>query len=232
MIEALRRIGRVAIVAIGLPGLAACATTGDDVASAGQQVAPVQDSAVDSSSLPPIGGTDGSVQVASATPDEATDAQATRSDASDPTLAANGGGGQPVDGTTTGSTGGTTPPATQSSFVSLSDYGAAADGAGTGRNLTGALTVDKLLGGWTVSSGDTSCRLNLTYTAADSTSGRYRASAPACQIQALAAVSSWQLSGTQVQLFNDANQLVGALLLTGDRFIGTLSGGQAVTMVG
>ncbi len=66
----------------------------------------------------------------------------------------------------------------------------------------------------------------------DGATDHYRASAPGCQIQALAAVSSWQLSGTQVQLFNDANQIVGALLLTGDRFIGTLTGGQAVTMVG
>ncbi len=229
MIEALRRIGLAAVVAALLPGLAACATTGDDVASAGQ-VAPVQDSAVDSSSLPPIGGQDGNVQVAGAATDQASDQQGAAANPGDPSLAANGGAGEPIEATA--SLSGAPPPAAQGSFVSLSDYGATAAGAGVGRNLTGALTVDKLLGGWTVSAGETSCRLNLTYTAMDGASDRYRASAPGCQLQALAAVSSWQLSGTQVQLFNDASQLVGTLLLTGDRFIGTLSGGQAVTMVG
>ena len=54
--------------------LSGCSTMGDDsggIAANAQpdQLTPVQDSSVASTSLPPIGGADGQVQVASATPD-------------------------------------------------------------------------------------------------------------------------------------------------------------------
>lgn len=202
--------------------LAGCASMGDDssgIAANAQpdQLTPVTDSSVNSTSLPPIGA-DGSVQVASATP---TDPSATTTpNTGDPAL-------QTTPGTTPTGTAGA--PGTQGSFVSLNDVGTTPNGAG--RNLAGGLTIEKLLGGWTVVGGATQCHLNLTYTTKTGTS-RYRASSPGCQISGLAVVSSWQLSGTQIQLFDDGNKLVGALLLSGNRFIGTLSGGQSISMVG
>ena len=99
-----------------------------------------------------------------------------------------------------------------------------------GRDLSGGLTIEKLLGRWTIVSGGDQCPINLTQTAKGST-GRYRASAPACAIKGLGAVTSWQLSGTQVQLYDDRGQ-IGRLILSGNRFIGTLSGGTGISMVG
>jgi hypothetical protein len=101
----------------------------------------------------------------------------------------------------------------------------------SGRDLTGGLTVEKLLGRWTVVSGADQCQLNLTQTAKSGTS-RYRASAPACTLKGLTTVSSWQLAGSQLQLFDDGGNIIGALILSGNRFIGTLSGGQGISMVG
>jgi hypothetical protein len=199
--------------------LAGCASMGDDsggIAANAQpdQLTPVTDSSVNSTSLPPIGA-DGSVQVASTTP---TDPSSTSvPNTGDPGLQT---------GTATSPTGAA---GTQGSFVSLNDVGTTPNGAG--RNLSGGLSIEKLLGGWTVVSGATQCHLNLTYTTKTGTD-RYRASSPGCQISGLAVVSSWQLSGTQIQLFDDGNKLVGALLLSGNRFIGTLSGGQSISMVG
>ena len=202
--------------------LAGCASMGDDggIAANAQpdQLTPVTDSSVNSASLPPIGA-DGSVQVANAGP---TDPAAGAPNTGDP-------------GLQTGATGGTSPtqtasaPGAQGSFVTLNDVGTVPNGAG--RNLAGGLTIEKLLGGWTVVGGATQCHLNLTYTTKTGTD-RYRASSPGCQISGLAVVSSWQLSGTQIQLFDDGNKLVGALLLSGNRFIGTLCGGQSISMVG
>jgi hypothetical protein len=217
----LKRIGGVAILLFAAAMLAGCATTGDDGGIAAnqqpEQLTPVQDSAVASASLPAIAG-DGSVQVADTPPDQASALPPTASDAGDPGLAPAGTAGAPPAGDT------------QGSFVSLNDVGKIP--SAPGRDLSGGLTIEKLLGGWTVASGDIQCRLNLTYTAKTGTD-RYRASTPGCQIATLASVSSWQLSGgTQVQLFDDRNTLVGTLLLSGNRFIGTLAGGQAISMVG
>lgn len=99
------------------------------------------------------------------------------------------------------------------------------------RDLSGGLTVEKLLGRWTIVSGGTQCAINLTQTTKTGTS-RYRASAPACALQVLGTVASWQLAGSQVQLFDEKGNLIGALILSGNRFIGTLSGGQGISMVG
>jgi hypothetical protein len=108
-----------------------------------------------------------------------------------------------------------------------------ADGSfnATGRDLTGGLTVEKLLGRWTVVSGANQCQLNLTQTAKTGT-GRYRASAPACALPGLSVVASWTLAGSQVQLFDENGDLVAALILSGNRFVGTLAGGTGVSMVG
>lgn len=148
-------------------------------------------------------------------------------------------GGQPTSGTqgsttfpanTTGIYDPLAQTASNDGFVSLDGMGAPGNTMG-GRDLSGALTMEKLLGGWTIISGTEQCRLNLTYTAKGST-GRYRASTPACSQQVLTTVTSWQLLGNQIQLYNEADEMVGTLLKSGDRFVGTLAGGQAVSMVG
>jgi hypothetical protein len=100
-----------------------------------------------------------------------------------------------------------------------------------GRDLSTGLTVDKLLGGWTVISGAEQCKLNLTQTTKSGTS-RYRASTPGCALPGLKVVASWQLVGSQVQLFDEAGDIVASLILSGSQFIGTLAGGQGITMVG
>jgi hypothetical protein len=206
-----------------------CSTMGDSggIAANDQpgQLPPVTDSTVSSSALPPIGGADGSVEVATAAPYDTNPNGM-------PMPQSDAGGAGLVTGSTAGApttAPGAAAPAGPGGFVSLDDVGKVP--STPGRDLSGGLTVEKLLGGWTVTSGTSTCRLNLTYT---STVGntRYRASAPGCVIPTLGAVSSWQLAGTQVQLFDSSNKMVGALLLSGNRFIGTLTGGQAITMAG
>lgn len=115
--------------------------------------------------------------------------------------------------------------------VSGSLTSAGGDFNASGRDLTGGLTVEKLLGRWTVVSGSAQCQLNLTQTAKTGT-GRYRANAPACGLQGLSVVASWTLAGSQVQLFDENGDLVAALILSGNRFVGTLSGGTGISMVG
>lgn len=112
----------------------------------------------------------------------------------------------------------------------LDDVGSPGNTMG-GRELSGTLTMQQLLGGWTILVGAEQCRLNLTYTAKGAT-GRYRASTPGCAEPTLAAVTSWLLLGNQIQLYNESDELVGTLLRSGNRFVGTLSGGQAISMVG
>ena len=101
----------------------------------------------------------------------------------------------------------------------------------SGRDLSTGLTVEKLLGGWTVVSGAEQCKLNLTQTAKSGTS-RYRASTPGCGLNGLKVVASWQLVGNQVQLFDGNGDIIASLILSGSQFIGTLAGGQGITMVG
>ena len=118
---------------------------------------------------------------------------------------------------------------TDDSFVTLDAVGAVPNTPG--RDLSGGLTIEKLLGGWTIVSGAEQCKLNLTYTAKTGTS-RYRASTPGCGLAGLKVVASWQLVGTQVQLFDEAGDIIASLILSGNRFIGTLAGGQGISMVG
>lgn len=126
------------------------------------------------------------------------------------------------------------PPATgvasaDPSFVTLDSVGSMPNTSG--RDLTGGLTVAKLLGGWTIVSGADQCRLNLTQTTKSGTS-RFRASTPGCSMAGLKVVASWQLAGNQVQLFDENGDIVAQLMLSGNRFIGVLSGGQGISMVG
>ena len=126
---------------------------------------------------------------------------------------------------------GNTQTAANDGFVTMNDINAPSTTTASGRDLTGAITIEKLLGGWTVNAGATQCRLNLTYTAKGAT-GRYRASTPACGQETLAEVTSWQLLGNQIQLYNESDAIVGTLLRSGDRFVGTLAGGQSISMEG
>lgn len=115
------------------------------------------------------------------------------------------------------------------SFTTLGGAGGAP--ATSSRDLTTGLTVEKLLGGWTVISGADQCKLNLTQTAKTGTS-RFRASTPGCSLAGLTVVASWQLVGNQVQLFDENNDIIASLILSGNGFIGTLAGGQGISLVG
>ncbi|HHG89376.1 MAG TPA: hypothetical protein ENJ90_02695 [Devosia sp.] len=115
------------------------------------------------------------------------------------------------------------------SIVSVGSTGVPANAQS--RDLSGGLSTQKLLGTWTVIAGADQCRVNLTQTLKSGTD-RQRASAPSCSISTLAGLASWKLAGTQVQFFNESGQLIGALLQSGNRFIGTLAGGQGISMAG
>ena len=184
--------------------LAGCSSTRVAVQNYGQaeQLAPVQTGSVSTSALPPI-GPNGEVQG----PAPLT----------------------PLDANAQADFGGTQVAAVDGSFTSLPPVGTTPNAAG--RDLAGGLTVEKLLGRWTVVSGADQCQLNLTQTAKTGT-GRYRASAPACGVKGLGAVASWTLAGSQVQLFDEGGSLMGALILSGNRFVGTLAGGTGISMVG
>ncbi len=208
-------IAVLAAVAIALGG---CASSGIRTANiATESITPIQNTPVASSNLPAI-GEDGQVQTADiGTPGQPTDLE--QPAALDPALPpAVDQLGQPVQVAST-----------DDSFVTLDAVGAVPNTPG--RDLSGGLTIEKLLGGWTIVSGAEQCKLNLTYTAKTGTS-RYRASTPGCGLAGLKVVASWQLVGTQVQLFDEAGDIIASLILSGNRFIGTLAGGQGISMVG
>jgi hypothetical protein len=209
----------VAAVAVVLSG---CSSAGIATRNAAQpeQLQPLPSSQVASTNLPAIGEAGAQGQF----PDGSIQTSQIGSPAGPVNPALTGqpvlGGNQPDTFQTAG---------TDGSFVTLDSVGTVPDAPG--RDLTGGLTIEKLLGGWTMVSGATQCKLNLTYTSKAGTS-RYRASAPGCELPGLRVVASWQLAGSQVQLFDEAGDMVAALILSGNRFIGTLAGGQGVSMVG
>ena len=194
----------VAVIAsLALAGCASSGVTARNIATT-ESITPIQNTPVASSNLPAIGG-NGEMQTADA-------GGLTQPAPLDPSL----------------------PPVTQvasndSSFVTLGSVGSVPDVPG--RDLTSGLSIEKLLGGWTVVAGADQCKLNLTYTTKTGTS-RYRASTPGCPLQGLKVVASWQLVGSQVQLFDEAGDIIASLILSGNRFIGTLAGGQGISMVG
>ena len=218
----------VSLTATGALALVLAGCTSSQVATRNigtpEQVAPLPSSQVASTNLPAIGasGVVSPQQLPNGTQTAGIGAPA---GSVNPALT-----GQPV-------LGGNQPPpnttiqtaSTDGSFVTLDAVGSVPNAPG--RDLSGGLTIEKLLGGWTIVSGATQCRLNLTYTSKTGTS-RYRASSPGCQLPGLSVVSSWQLAGSQVQLFDEAGDMVAALILSGNRFIGTLAGGQGISMVG
>ena len=221
-----RSITAVGLVALSLT-LAGCASSSVGTtrgATAPEDIAPIQNVPVASSNLPAIGQT-GTAQNMGTLPMPQQNTM---------TVGGGAGIGQSQDPMLQGQQTGQLPAPTQTaanngSFVTLGAPGALP--ATPGRDLTGGLTIEKLLGGWTIVSGADQCKLNLTYTAKAGTS-RYRASTPGCTLPGLMVVSSWQLVGTQVQLFDENNDIIASLILSGNRFIGTLAGGQGISMVG
>jgi hypothetical protein len=207
--------------------LSGCASSGVSTSNAyAENITPIQNTPVASSNLPAIGA-DG--QPVAATPGQPTNLNAPP--ALNPSLQASGATGTmtPQPGVTDQFGNPLTVASADSNFVSLDSVGSVPQTPG--RDLTGGLTIEKLLGGWTIVSGAEQCKLNLTYTAKSGTT-RYRASTPGCMLQGLNVVASWQLAGNQVQLFDENGDIVANLLLSGNRFIGTLAGGQGISMVG
>jgi hypothetical protein len=215
----------IGTLALALSGCASSRVATRNIASP-EQIQPLPSSQVASANLPAI-GTSGAVSVNQLPDGSIQTAQiGTPAGPVNPALT-----GQPVLGgnAVTDPNGGIQTASTDGSFVTLDAVGEVPNAPG--RDLTGGLTIEKLLGGWTIVSGADQCKLNLTYTSKSGTS-RYRASTPGCQLSGLRVVASWQLAGSQVQLFDENGDMVAALILSGNRFIGTLSGGQGISMVG
>jgi hypothetical protein len=84
-------------------------------------------------------------------------------------------------------------------------------------------------GVWNVVAGSAQCRLNLPMTAKTGTT-YYRASAPGCAVPQLASVTGWQQVGSQLQLYDDNGNIAAFLAPSGGRYIGTMGGGQAISM--
>jgi hypothetical protein len=218
--------GSVSLAVVGAAALAlsACASGGiktRNIAVA-EQVQPLPSSQVASSNLPAIG------ESGVVSPNQMPDGTVTTAEIGTPAGGATAAGTQPVlGGAATVDTVQTA--SADGSFVTLDSVGSVPNAPG--RDLSGGLTIEKLLGGWTIVSGADQCKLNLTYTSKAGTS-RYRASTPGCTLQGLKVVASWQLAGSQVQLFDENGDMIAALILSGNRFIGTLAGGQGISMVG
>ena len=198
----------VAAIALVVAG---CSSTGSNTANLNtigtpQQLQPVQGSVVQQGTLPPLGGATGTV--------------------------APGLSGQPVLGgvQANASLAGTSPmmsgntqmaaaTGTPSSIVSLDPLAQPTGGAMS----TGPEGV------WNVVAGSAQCRLNLPMTAKTGTS-YYRASSPGCAVPVLAGVTGWQQVGSQLQLYDENGNIAAFLAPSSGRYIGTMSGGQAISM--
>jgi len=208
---------RGSVSVAGLAGLAllvaGCSSTSNtanlNTIGAPAQLQPVQPSTVQQSTLPALGGATGAP--------------------------APGLSGQPVLGGVPSTPPGMAPgaaalppigssqqTASNSSFVTLGPNGAAPAPA------AGGFTAGPE-GVWTVQAGSTQCRLNLPMTAKTGTS-YYRASAPGCGVPGLASVGGWQQVGSQLQLYDENGNIAAFLAPSGGRYIGTLGGGQAISM--
>jgi hypothetical protein len=113
----------------------------------------------------------------------------------------------------------TTPAANPSSIVSLDPLAQpVAGGMSTGPE-----------GAWNVAAGAATCRINLPMTAKTGTS-YFRASAPGCTVPQIASVTGWQQVGSQLQLYDENGNIAAFLAPSGGRYIGTMGGGQAISM--
>ncbi|ODT82767.1 MAG: hypothetical protein ABS76_06850 [Pelagibacterium sp. SCN 64-44] len=108
----------------------------------------------------------------------------------------------------------------------------AGTGAGSivsvGQPMTSGVSVGPE-GAWNVAAAGQTCRLNLPLTAKTGTN-YYRASAPGCTVPQIASVTGWQQVGSQLQLYDDNGNIAAFLAPSGGRYIGTMGGGQAVSM--
>lgn len=84
-------------------------------------------------------------------------------------------------------------------------------------------------GAWNVAAGAATCRINLPMTAKTGTS-YYRASAPGCTVPQIASVTGWQQVGSQLQLYDENGNIAAFLAPSAGRYIGTMGGGQAISM--
>ncbi|SMQ72731.1 Protease inhibitor Inh [Devosia lucknowensis] len=165
------------------------------------QLQPVQNSTVQQTTLPAIGAT--------GTP-------------------APGLSGQPVLGgqtTTTTTVAAATPGVGMGTNSSIQTLGT--PGTASAPMTTGVSSGPE--GAWNVVAGGATCRLNLPLTSKTGTN-YYRASAPGCTVGQIAAVTGWQQVGSQLQLYDDNGNIAAFLAPSGGRYIGTMSGGQAVSM--
>tara|TARA_R110002020_G_scaffold475818_1_gene712556 strand:- start:2252 stop:2881 length:630 start_codon:yes stop_codon:yes gene_type:complete len=199
-------VSAAGIAAIALV-VAGCSSTGSNTANLNtigtpQQLQPVQGSVVQQGSLPPLGGATGTV--------------------------APGLSGQPV-------LGGVQANASSPAFPNTSQVAAA---TGTPSSIVsldplaqptaGAMTSGPE-GVWNVVAGTAQCRLNLPMTAKTGTS-YYRASSPGCAVPVLAGVTGWQQVGSQLQLYDENGNIAAFLAPSSGRYIGTMAGGQAISM--
>jgi len=127
--------------------------------------------------------------------------------------------GQPVLGGQTAATAGTTTTVAGTGAGSITTVGTPlATGVSTGPE-----------GAWNVVAAGQTCRLNLPLTAKTGTN-YYRASAPGCTVPQIASVTGWQQVGSQLQLYDENGNIAAFLAPSGGRYIGTMGGGQAVSM--
>ena len=196
-------VAGLTVIAMAVAG---CQSTGSNTANlntigAPAQLQPVQNSTVQQGTLPAIGAT--------GTP-------------------APGLSGQPVLGGINTQTAMATPSSIQpignantaGSIVSLDPLAQPAVGGGMSSGPEGV---------WNVIAGSATCRINLPMTAKTGTSYS-RASAPGCAVPALASVSGWQQVGSQLQLYDENGNIAAFLAPNAGRYIGTMGGGQAISM--
>ena len=125
-------------------------------------------------------------------------------------------GGVPAGSTTTVAT---TTPGASPSIVSLDPLA---------QPVAGGMSAGPE-GVWNVVAGTATCRINLPMTAKTGTS-YYRASAPGCTVPQIASVTGWQQVGSQLQLYDENGNIAAFLAPSGGRYIGTMGGGQAISM--
>ncbi|MBJ6987611.1 MULTISPECIES: AprI/Inh family metalloprotease inhibitor [unclassified Devosia] len=194
-----RSVSTLTSLAVMALVVAACSPTSRtntanlNVVGTPQQLQPVQTSAVQTNSLPPLGGVSGTV--------------------------APGLSGQPVLG---GQQTSALPPlgGTSNTFATAGT---------TGGSFASVPTASGPEGSWNVAAAGQACQLNLPLTSKTGTS-YYRASAPGCGIPQVAAITGWQQVGSQLQLYDENGNIAAFLAPSSGRYIGTMSGGQALSM--
>lgn len=127
--------------------------------------------------------------------------------------------GQPVLGGVPAQTAANTMPGSSPSIVSLDPLA---------QPVAGGMSAGPE-GVWNVAAGAATCRINLPMTTKTGTT-YYRASAPGCTVPQIASVTGWQQVGSQLQLYDENGNIAAFLAPSGGRYIGTISGGQAISM--